>query len=299
VAVDGGGNVLVTGRSFGSSDYDYATIKYSGVGVPLWTNRYDGGSDDYAQAVAVDSSGNVFVTGLSSGSGYATVAYSSTGVALWTNRYSGPGNFSDSAQAVAVDSSGNVFVTGYSSGSGSGLDYATIKYSGAGVALWTNRYNGQANNDDVAKAIAVDSDGNVFVTGYSDSSGFNTNYDYATVAYSGAGVPLWTNRYNGPGNSDDTASAVTVDSSGNVFVTGYSLGSGTSYDYATIKYSSSVRPYLNLQRLNNQVVLSWTNAGFSLQSSPAVTGTFTNIPGATSPFTNSTAARQNFFRLAN
>ena len=55
---------------------------------------------------------------------------------------------------MAVDSSGNVFVTGYSRGSGGDDDYATIAYSSAGVALWTNRYNGPGNGDDEATAAA-------------------------------------------------------------------------------------------------------------------------------------------------
>ena len=244
VAVDGSGNVFVTG----SSGYDYATIAYSGAGVPLWTNRYHGPGNwwDEAKAVAVDASGNVFVTGTSSGSGggydYATIAYSGAGVALWTNRYSGPFNGGyDEARAVAVDASGNVFVTGTSSGSGGNEDYATVAYSGAGVPLWTNRYNGPANSDDGATAVAVDASGNVFVTGYSGySDGFPGNYDYVKIAYSGAGVPLSTNRYNGPANRSNQATALAVEGSGNVFVTGSSHdGSGVYPDYATIAYSGA------------------------------------------------------------
>ena len=139
---------------------------------------------------------------------------------LWTNRYNGPGNGDDAASAVAVDGSNNVIVTGYSTGSGSAYDYATIKYSSAGVPLWTNRYNGPGNGDDDACAVAVDGSNNVIVTGYSTGSG--SAYDYATIKYSSAGVPLWTNRYNGPGNGDDDAHAVAVDGSNNVIVTGYS-----------------------------------------------------------------------------
>src|SRR6185295_5092027 len=100
------------------------------------------------------------------------------------NRYNGPGNSSDSsdyAKAVAVDASGNVFVTGSSVGSAGNDDYATIAYSGAGVPLWTNRYDGPGNYSDIANAVAVDASGNVFVTGSSVGSG----YDYATIAYSG------------------------------------------------------------------------------------------------------------------
>src|ERR1051325_9910210 len=142
------------------------------------------------------------------------------GEPLWTNRYDGGFyNFYDYATAVAVDSSGNVFVTGYSVGSTGNHDYVTIKYSGTGALKWTNVYNGPGNGADHANALAVDGSGNVFVTGDS----FNgTNTDFATVAYSNDGTPLWTNFYNGPGNGGDVAVSVAVDTNGNVFVAGAS-----------------------------------------------------------------------------
>src|ERR1035441_5170126 len=99
VAVDGSNNVIVTGYSEGGGgNYDYVTIKYSMVGVPLWTNRYNGlNGTDEATAVAVDGSNNVIVTGWSDtgfGEAYATIKYSSTGVPLWTNRYGGTEDYS-------------------------------------------------------------------------------------------------------------------------------------------------------------------------------------------------------------
>src|SRR6185295_17856390 len=101
---------------------------------------------------------------------------------------------------------------------------------------------------------------------------------------------------NGPQNIWDTAVAIAVDNKGDVFVTGDSNENGGIN--VTIKYSSSVPPpRLDFQMLNNQLVLSWTNAGFNLQTAPALTGRFTNLPGATSPYTNSFAALQQFFRL--
>jgi len=90
--------------------------------------------------------------------------------------------------------------------------------------------------------------------------------------------------------------AFAVDSAGNVLVTGHLLDGSTPM---TIKYSSSVPPpvRLDFQLLNNQLVLSWTKAGFNLQSAPAVTGPFTNLRGANSPFTNTFTTASQFFRL--
>jgi len=75
------------------------------------------------------------------------------------------------------------------------------------------------------------------VTGWSNGSG--TSEDYCTIKYNSSGVHQWVARYNGPGNNYDYANSIAVDGSGNVYVTGYSFGSGTSDDYCTIKYNSS------------------------------------------------------------
>jgi hypothetical protein len=243
IAVDGSGNVYVTGYSYGSgTSIDYATVKYDSLGNELWVKRYNGpgNSYDYAYAIAVDGSGDVYVTGGSYGSGtsydYATVRYDLNGNELWVKRYSGPGNNNDYGRAIAVDGPGNVYVTGYSYGSETGYDYATIKYDPNGNELWVKRYNEPGNGYDYAYAIVVDGSGNVYVTGRSVGSG--TSYDYATIKYNPNGNELWVKRYNGPGNSDDEAYAIASDGSGNVYVTGYSYGGGTVNDYATVKYDS-------------------------------------------------------------
>jgi len=247
VAVDSSNNVIVTGLSVGSGgSYDYATIKYSSAGLPLWTNRYGGAgaaSFDFANAVAVDGSNNVIVTGgAGSFSVYATIKYSGEGVALWTNLY-GKGPLGRSAAlAMAVDGSNDVIVTGYSTGSARNWDYTTIKYSSAGTPLWTNRYNGPGNTNDCANAVTVDGNNNVFVTGYSASFTNWTSTDYATIKYSSEGTPLWTNRFNGLADGYDEATALAVDSSNNVIVTGYSTNATSGYDYATIKYSDAGAP---------------------------------------------------------
>ncbi len=298
--VDGSNDVVVTGISSGSDgSYDYATIKYSSAGLPLWTNRYSGpgNANDYANAMAADGSNNVIVTGYSPGSGSGddctTIKYSRAGLPLWTNRYNGPGNSTDWGTAMAVDASNNVIVTGlsFSSTDYGSQDYATIKYSSAGLPLWTNRYNGLGNGADRANAVAVDSSNNVIVTGSSPGSGSGT--DYATIKYSSWGVPLWTNRYNGPANSSDSANAIAVDRSGRVIVTGISYGSGSALDFATVKYISVPPPVMTGLQLTNGTFHMRVDE--VLQPGTLVIMASTNLAGWAPVFTNTTPTNVLFY----
>ena len=306
VALDANGRVFVCGSAMAANS-DIATVAYSSAGVPLWTNLYDGpaGGWDSGNALAVDHAGNVIVVGEAPGIGtaqdYVTIKYTSAGVPLWTNLYNGLGNDNDRADAVTVDGNGNVFVTGFSRNANGDSDFATLKYSPDGTPLWTNLYNGPGNDDDGASALAVDSNGNVFVTG--TAVGINSHDDFVTIAYSNAGVPLRTNRYNGPGNISDGAEGIAVDGIGNVIVTGHADSVASGFDFVTVKYPS-LSPGgtltsipLKIQNFGGQIVLTWSNAAFGLQSAPAATGTYTNVNGAASPHTNSGVNPQQFFRL--
>ncbi len=138
-----------------------------------WVARYNGPGNDYDGAVAIvlDSSGNVYVTGdsigLGTGADYVTIKYNSSGEEQWVARYNG--GSADAATAMAVDSSGSVYVTGQSwSATTSNYDYATVKYNADGQEQWVARYDGPANDYDYPTRIAVDSSGNVYVTGEKD-----------------------------------------------------------------------------------------------------------------------------------
>ena len=235
VAVDASGNVYVTGYSVGiGSSYDYATIKYNSSGVEQWVQRYNGtmNVEDVAASIAVDGTGNIYVTGRSDFN-YVTIKYDPAGVQQWLQSYNGTGNSSDESRSMVIDGSNNIYVTGLSFGNGTDYDYATMKYNSSGVQQWLQRYNGTSNGYDYAYSIAVDGSGNIFVTG-------NSADDYATIKYNSSGVQQWVEIFNGTGNAGDAASSLAVDASGNVYVTGYSYtGAGTTYDYATIKYNSS------------------------------------------------------------
>ncbi len=243
IAVDASGNVYVTGASSSNAgSLDYTTIRYNSAGQQQWVGRYDGtGDDDVAIAIAIDASGNVYVTGYSFGSGlnydYATIKYNSAGQQQWAVRYDGPGNDDDKAAAIAVDGAGSVYVTGTSYGSGLNYDYATIKYDSSGGQQWVARYDGPAHSDDEAAAMAIDSAGNICVTGYSADS--NTGSDYATIKYSPSGQQQWVARYGSQAGVNGGASAIALDGSDNVYVTGVMSNPGMYSDYGTIKYNAS------------------------------------------------------------
>jgi S-formylglutathione hydrolase FrmB len=235
IAVDGSGNVYVTGTSSGIGDANCATIKYNSSGDPLWVSIYGKVDWEYPSSLAVDENKNVYVTGYMDyyypGTLSFTMKYSSSGNMLW-DRVGGPG----SNNFLALDEKGNVYTTGHSS-QFEGMDYVTTKLNSAGEEVWTRSYNGPANSGDRASSLAVDGNGNVYVTGYSWVS--KSSSDYATIKYNSAGDTLWVRRYNGHGNSNNYASSLAVDGSGNVYVTGNSQDSDTGYDFATIKYNSN------------------------------------------------------------
>lgn len=182
IGIDSLGNIYVSGSIEDELHYgDYTTIKYNKSGIEQWVRRYGGSGHflDVAESMKVDKSGNVYVTGYSteSGQGYnmTTIKYNTNGDTLWKASYHN--GLNEIAFALELDISGNVYVTGESDGNGTGDDYATVKYNSLGQQQWVKRYDYSGQFGDVAQAIAVDKNGNVYVTGSSDR-------DYFTIKYS-------------------------------------------------------------------------------------------------------------------
>ncbi|MBN2536740.1 SBBP repeat-containing protein, partial [candidate division WOR-3 bacterium] len=235
------GRAVVTGGSADTSLFsDILTVAYDGAGDTLWTATFAGpaGRNDQGLAAALDGAGNVYVTGYAtfdtSGWDYATIKYDAGGNRQWVGRYTT--EFEDFASDIALDAAGNVYVTG-STGNPYLLtwDYATVKYDSAGVEQWTARYDGPGIEDDEPAGLVVDDAGNVYVTG--GSLGVGTNMDFATVKYDAGGETLWVRRLEGPAGGADEATGVALAPSGNIVVTGFSEGDGTSTDFLTVSYS--------------------------------------------------------------
>jgi hypothetical protein len=228
LAADAAGNAYFTGATNGGATTDVLTVKYNSQGVVQWAVPYDGGSTDCGYAVAVDGSGNVYVTGQSwtetdyGEQGYLLVVkYNASGVQQWATRY--VAGVLSAGFAAVVDGSGNVYVAGeYYSGNSDLHTMMTFKLNAAGAIQWnTSAFYGYDYEESSAYDLALDGSGNVYVTGFLYKPGLDT--DYLTVKYSPAGATLWTRAYEtgGMGHYDE-AYDVAVDGSGNVSVAGTS-----------------------------------------------------------------------------
>ncbi|MFI5252821.1 MAG: T9SS type A sorting domain-containing protein [Bacteroidota bacterium] len=204
-----------------------------------WVARYSNADNkglDVSTAMAVDDSGNVYVTGYSAlkNNKYAllTMKYSPDGVLLWVASFGC--NDTAKSKAIAIDTMDNVYVAA-AIDSGGSYNYLTMKYSTGGVLKWAQMYDGPGHGEDQPTAIAVDDSMHVFVTGY--SMGVGTGFDYATLKYDTAGNLKWEKRYNGRLGGDDRATGIALYSHTSVYVTG--AATDTSLDFVTLKYNAA------------------------------------------------------------
>jgi len=183
-AVDTHGNVIIAGNSDRPLLLkDAFIVKYDPAGNMVWFRSTGTDTDDTAYGVAVDSAGSVYVVGETAGaftkpyaggaSDIFMVKYSSAGALLKKYQYGTTGN--DSAYAVAIDTSGYVYVTGRTGGRlvpgatyYGGLDSFLSKFDNSLNPVWTVQLGISAA--DIARGVTVDSDGKIWVTGYTNGN---------------------------------------------------------------------------------------------------------------------------------
>lgn len=274
VTTDASGNVYVVG-GFSSSTITFGTttltniyapnyynpdifiVKYDSIGNILWAKSASGNNADYANSVAIDALGNIYVVGSFLGT---TITFESTiltntgtvntedifvtkydpsGNLLWAK--SAGGNTRDYAFSVSIDSLGSIYVAGSFSNNGitfgsvtltntGSYDMFLVKYDTSGNVLWAKSVGGAAYSSCWPNSVTTDASGNVLVAGYfSDSTiifGSDTLTSTSTggslflAKYDTAGNVLWAKNASGSANSWSWAYSVSADPNGNSYLVG-------------------------------------------------------------------------------
>ena len=283
IALDGTGNVYVAGTSNASwlgdgntapkhahsGGKDLVVLKLNGNGVYQWHTFYGSAGNDEGQGLAVDSSGNVWVTGASNvywagdkgkaplhpysgGSDLVVLKLNNAGVYQWHTFYGSAG--SDEGRGLAVDTGGNIYVTGTSQatwngdsgpasgaplhphGGGAAGDILVLKLGSSGAYQWHTFYGSE--NSDEGRALVLDGSANIYITGFSQGSWMGTGgraplhpysggVDIAVLKLAGNGTYIW-HTFQGSGG-DDYGQAIALDLTGHLYISGTS-GSDWSGD---------------------------------------------------------------------
>lgn len=238
VKAGGAGDAYVTGWAWGGSGarYDILTVKYDASGNEVWRRTYDrAGATDLGKGLALDDSGDAWVTGYSDGQ-LVTIKYDALGNAEWTRLYPATSWLGfNKNQDIEVDAGGNAYVCGVRYQGNA--DVLVLKYTPAGDLAWVRTYDGPSHLDDEPWNVAVDAS-HVYVTGYSHDGG--EDFQILTIKYEQADnpAPVWVRRWNGAGSARDIAFGLEVNEGGNVYVAGESFGVGTGLDCVTLEYDA-------------------------------------------------------------
>lgn len=188
LTTDGAGNMYICGatQQNAGQGYDYYVAKITSSLTVTWEqtiNGYSGSSsDDFAKGIKVNSSGDVFVTGITThstqGKNITTVKLNSSGVVQWTVNENGSFNGNDGGTDLDIDGSSNVFVTGYKTAATNNTDIYSVKYNSSGIKVWeiTDAY---PLNDEGTNLI-IDN-GDIVIAGSRQKN--NGTYEYITYKY--------------------------------------------------------------------------------------------------------------------
>jgi hypothetical protein len=279
VITDASGNVYITGffggtATFGTlpaiteaGGYDIFVAKYSSSGTAQWVQKAGRTNNEEGRSIAVDASGNVYITGVFQGTAtFGTLPaitsaggstdifvakYNSSGTAQWVQKAGGTSY--DEGASIAVDASSNVYITGYFEGTatfgslpaiispGGSTDIFVAKYNSSGTVQWVQKAGGE--NLDLGIGITVDASGNIYVTGFFEGvatfgtlpaiiSSVNSHDIFVARLVPSDGLFAWVQKAGGTGG--DRGTGITVDASGNVYVTGFFGGTATFGSLPTI-----------------------------------------------------------------
>jgi hypothetical protein len=301
VTTDASGDVYVAGMYRSTADFGGGTFtsagsgdlflaKYTAGGEYVWSKSFGSTGTEVVRDIAVSDTGDIYLTGFFQGTGNVgggpiasagiddlfVAKYSSTGAHVWSKVLGGSGD--DVANSLAVDTDGSVIVTGsFQSGIDfgdgtvwsvyAGRDAFLAKYTSTGERLWSETFWG--DSDDTATGVALDSGGNIVLTGTFlgslDLGGdvLMTHYlgclDFFLAKFDGDGNALWSDGYgSSTGYSGTTAAAVTIDGSDGIAVVGLVNGSADLGGVTVAGTSASLDVFL--ARFGADGDLSWARS---------------------------------------
>ena len=275
IAVDGEGNIYITGytastnfpttsganqTTYGGGAFDAFLAKFNSNGTLLYSTYLGGTNTDLGSDIAVDSTGNVYITGYTKSTNFPTstgafqttlagnydaflTKYNSTGNLMYSTYLGGSG--SDSANGNALDNAGNIYITGYTASTNfpttdgvyqtsnaGGNDVFVTKFNSDGRLVYSTYLGGTSNDN--GNSIAVDSSGNAYITGQTKSMNFPTTTGAYITTFIGSEYDAYVTKLNSDGttllystylggsasNSIETEMGIAVDNEGNAYVTG-------------------------------------------------------------------------------
>jgi hypothetical protein len=282
IAVDAIGNTYITGFfasltcPFGTTSLtnvgfnDIFIAKYDPASNLVWVKSAGGSGDDKPTGIAVDTSGNVYITGYFSSSTitFDTITFASNaGTDLFIAKYNSVGNVvwakkaggatGDFSNSIVVDASGNSLITGYfksasiSFGSttllnpystSGGSNYFIAKYNALGNPIWAKAANGGAV---IGNNIKTNNIGEIFVIGsFLGNVAFDTisktsngSKDVFVTKYDTTGNAIWVKTFGG--SNEDVGNAISTDLAGNSYITGYSKSISMAVGSTTLSNNGS------------------------------------------------------------
>jgi hypothetical protein len=244
VGVDSNNNVYLVGyvgsASGGAGANDMFIAKYDSSGTIQWQRTLGGSASEFSgNSVAIDSADDIYIYGYSGSQGAGEnsillAKYNSVGTLQLQTMLDGSAR--DSGDAISVGSSGYLYALGHTESSGAGgWDFLIVKYDSSGAIQWQRTLGG--SSDDTGVFLSLDSEENVYVTGYSRSAGTGL-YSALVAKYNSSGVIQWQRTIGGA--SSVFGFGIATDSLGNVYSLAQGSGAGAGgNDIIVFKFDSS------------------------------------------------------------
>lgn len=244
VLADNQGNVYVAGVYCEiRSNRGYCLIKYGPDGDTAWVRFYgvvSQGMFGPGPYIALGSSGCIYLAGYRVRYDYniyndlLIIKYRPNGDTAWTRIYDTPLECNKRAQCIAIDDYENIYAAGFIDDPlASNCDFLTVSYDSSGNQRWADVLDLSDDELDVARYIAVDGSGNVYIAGERNAAYVQS--DIFMVKYSPSGDTLWSKRYNGTDSNSDYVRGLAIDNSGNIILTGY-VREANGHNIITLKY---------------------------------------------------------------